>query len=208
QHHDRGLDLSVAPAERSRHDRHGQSPAVAALDEALGLGSALARGEGLAEPPHDRCIRREDFLDIPPFGAARRALGEHLGGRVPEHDAQIGIDRDHRVGETGQNCLVIHWSGGLEAGLDRGWPEKDAAMLRTPGPFGCVDRLQLPGTGSEAGVDRGWPEKDAAMLRTPGPFGCVDRLQLTVTGSEAGVAPGWPETGTAKLRTPDLPGCV
>src|SRR6185436_4831377 len=165
QHYDRGLDLSVAPAEWSRHDRDRQSPTVAALDEALGLGSALARGEGLAEPPHDRCVRREDFFDIPPFGAARRTLGEHLGRRVPEHDAQIGVDRDHCVGEAGENRFVVHCSGGLEPGVDRGWPETDAAMLRTPGPFGCVGRLRLTVTGSEAGLDPGWPETGAAKLR-------------------------------------------
>src|SRR5439155_1596076 len=68
-----------------------------------------------------------------------------------------------------------------EAGVDRGWPETGTAMLRMPGPFGCVGRLQLTVTGLEAGVDRGWPETGTAKLRTPDLSGCVAPLRFTVT---------------------------
>src|SRR6267142_1347387 len=130
QHHHGGLDLSVAAAQRSGHDRDGHASAVTALDEALGLRAALAGGEGLAEPPHDRGVRREDFLDVTPLGAARRALGEHLGRGVPEDDPELGVDRDHRVGKTREDRLVVHWSEVREAGLNRGWPKKGASRLR------------------------------------------------------------------------------
>jgi len=71
EHDDGGLDLSVPSAERGRDDRDGHPTAVAALDEALGLGAALARGERLAEPPHDGSVGREDLLDV--ASSARRA---------------------------------------------------------------------------------------------------------------------------------------
>src|SRR5262249_61789097 len=46
-------------------------------------------------------------------------------------------DERHEPGAAG------HWSGCLEAGLDRGGPETGAAMLGTPGGFGWRSRLGL-----------------------------------------------------------------
>src|SRR5262249_56981058 len=139
-HHGR-LDLAAAATERSRHDRDRPAPAVGALDDALGLGAALAGDKCLAQPAHDRGVRREHLLDVAALRAPRRALGEHLGRGVPEDDAQIGVDRDHRVREAGEDGLVVHWSGDREAGLDRGWPEPGAAKLRTPDLSDSVVRL-------------------------------------------------------------------
>src|SRR6266705_1976517 len=97
---------------------------AAALHEALGLRAALPCGKRLAEPAHDGGLRRKDLLDVAAFRAPRRALGEHLGRGVPENDPELGIDRDHRIGEARQNRLVVHGSGVREVGLNRGWPEK------------------------------------------------------------------------------------
>jgi hypothetical protein len=55
--------------------------------------------------------------------------------------------------ERARDDEELHWSGCLEAGLDRGCPERDATRLRWSG---CL----------EAGLDRGWPEIDATRLRT------------------------------------------
>src|SRR5213596_3595421 len=130
QHDDGGFDRAVATAQGRGDDRDGHPALLAPLHDALGLGAALAGGERLPEPAHDGGVGREDLLDVAPLGAPRRALGEHLGRGVPEDHAEVAIDRDHRVGEAGQDRFEVHCSGGLEAGFDRGWPEIDAAWLR------------------------------------------------------------------------------
>jgi len=64
EHDDGGLDLSVPAAERGRDDETGTRRPSPRLDEAPRPGAALARGERLAEPPHDGSVGREDLLDI------------------------------------------------------------------------------------------------------------------------------------------------
>src|SRR3989454_3340398 len=68
-------------------------------------------------------------------------------------------------------------AGALEAGLDRGWPERDASRLRSEGP------------GSADCYTRGWPERDASRLRSEGP------------GSADCYTRGWPETDASRLRS-------
>src|SRR5262245_1652001 len=140
--------------ERRGDDRYRHLAAVTPLDDALGLRAALAGGERLAEPAHHRGVGREDLLDVAPLGAPRRALGEDLGRGVPEDHAEVAIDRDHGVRKAGQDRLKVHCSGGLEAGLDRGWPDADAAWLRHAQP-----------TPDAASLRHDRPTPDVAWLR-------------------------------------------
>src|SRR5262249_10469143 len=65
----------------------------------------------------------------------QRALGDLPGQRVL---ASAAADQENLDG---------HWSGDLEAGLDRGWAETGAAKLRTPDPSLSVVRLGFAVTG-------------------------------------------------------------
>src|SRR6185503_13763337 len=104
------------------------------------------------------------------------------------HQREGGAATSRHSGQRDAARCSIICSGVLEAGLDRGWPETDAAWLRTPDQP-VRFRVSLSA--------RGWPETDAAWLRTPDqPVGF--RVSLSDRG--------WPETDAAWLRAPDQPG--
>src|SRR3989442_1232025 len=88
----------------------GPPPALTAVHESLRLRAALSGRDRLAEAAHDRGVGGENLFEVAPLRAARRALGEHLGGGVPEDDPEARVDRDHRVGQAGEDRLVIHAS--------------------------------------------------------------------------------------------------
>src|SRR5438093_139045 len=77
--------------------------------------------------------------------ARRRALDAAVQGERPRDDQEL------------------HCSGCREAGLDRGWPEREATRLRMPAS--ALSACEPGSRGREAGLDRGWPEKDATRLR-------------------------------------------
>src|SRR5439155_21827213 len=110
QHGDGAFDAPVAREERRRDEAHGHPPALTAVHEPLRLRAALPGRDRLAEAAHDRGVGGKDLLEVAPLRAARRALGEHLGGGVPEDDPEARVDRDHRVGQAGEDRLVIHTS--------------------------------------------------------------------------------------------------
>ena len=72
--------------------------------------------------------------------AAAEALRDGAGVRRRSGDVAA---RHGNTGFAQQRLGLIlvnfHWSGGLEAGLHRGWPEKEATRLRAPGSdlVGC-----------------------------------------------------------------------
>ena len=118
--------------ERRRHDAHRHHAVVGALDAGLGLRAAQAHGQRLRQPPHQRGVGREDFLEHAAFHAPGRARHELLGRRVPEHHAQRLVHRDHGVGQAGQHRLEVHFcSGPRQPGTSRGWPALGASRLRT-----------------------------------------------------------------------------
>src|SRR5437867_13346585 len=74
--------------------------------------------------------------------ARRRALDDAVQGERPRDDQEL------------------HCSGCREAGLDRGWPEREATRLRMPASAlsACEPGARWPG----AGLDRGGPGREAS----------------------------------------------
>src|SRR5437867_2708439 len=99
-------------------------------------------------------------------------------------------------GERPRDNQELHCSGCREAGLDRGWPEREATRLRRPA---AALSAWVPGSRCrEAGLDRGWPEREATRLRMP-----AAALSACEPGSrrpEAGLDRGWPEKDATRLR--------
>jgi PAS domain-containing protein len=98
QHDQRAFDGAVVAVERGGEQAHRHRPPVGALQDAVRFRPALAGGQGLGEPADQRRVGREHFLHEPALGPPRRARGQHLRRRVPEHHVQRRVDRDHRVG--------------------------------------------------------------------------------------------------------------
>jgi hypothetical protein len=97
--------------------------------------------------------RRAELLGEPTELAARgRALVEiyEVDGDPPLGEETLRLAGVLAVGEA--EDLDVYCSGVREAGIYRGWPERDA------GGFICRGVR-------EAGIYRGWPERDAARLR-------------------------------------------
>jgi hypothetical protein len=94
--------------------------------------------------------------------AVALALERHA---QPVGDRLLVVDDENRV-------VTLHWSGGLEAGFDRGWPEIGASRLRTAEASRCGPRARLPVRGPRVGV-RGpsWPDLECADRCEPAPHG-------------------------------------
>src|SRR5512132_1671859 len=91
---------------------------------------------------------------------------------VVEAGPRVGVDE--RSFCSGVREAGFHWSGDLEPGLHRGWPETGATGLHWSGDL-------------EPGLHRGWPETDATRLHWSGDL-------------EPGLHRGWPETDATRLR--------
>src|SRR3989441_4726011 len=190
QHGHRAVDVAVLAEERRGDEAHGHLAPVGALDQRLCLRAALAAGERLGQPPHDRGVAGEDLLQQPPLRAARRALGQHLGRRVPEHDAQLGVDGDNCIRKARENGFKIHCSGGREAGFGRGWPVRaDAGSVRSRRQYQVRNRVEI----------------QSGALTRPQPVAAGGGDHRRVVGAQAGRGPVPPPALHARLPPPRLP---
>src|SRR5207249_5210662 len=183
-----------------RHDEGRPEVSVsdpAALDDGAPALSEEIRRRALVADRNRRGPVGERERQVERAGLPLERSGHHHPAepiRLPRHGGRAKLSRrhevDHRLRHAGVDHVrerarddraahdkFCHWSGCLESGLGRGWPEIGAAWLRSP------SRADVA---CEPGVR--WPEIGAAWLRSP---------SRADTACEPGV--GWPEIGAAWL---------
>src|SRR5213593_2870804 len=153
----------------------------------------VARPERLERARGQEVLHRERHgVDV--AGGARHRLGDHEAAAVEDASreiARLAHDRGEGRPLERRSLLVddadeavpadlegnrVYWSGGREAGFDRGWPERGAPWLRTPG----LPRRAASRRHGAISTMRARPASTRA--RPPGPITAVDSRSSTIAG--------------------------
>src|SRR5581483_131084 len=119
--------------------------------------------ERLGEAAHHGGSTGEDVLHQPPLRAARGAAGELLGGGVPEHHVQPGVDGDDRVGKAREHRLVVHGARARSGTALRSRPARSPAARRAVPAAAIIAALSVHRRGG--GMCRRRPRSAAAAPR-------------------------------------------